>query len=92
MDFGKVLCVTLKRKAEFRGCLFTISAHASPLRLNLEGTCFCLFSCLEEELCTQSYRKKILQINNPPIIELLRKDILPGSWKLLDLVLSHALA
>ena len=36
--------------------------------------------------------KEKSHINDPPIIELLRKDILPGSWKLLDLVLSHVLA
>ena len=51
-----------------------------------------LFMSRRRMWCTQVIPKEILQINNPPIIELLRKDILPGSWKLLDLVLSHVLA
>ena len=58
MVFGKVSCVTLKRKAEFRGCLFTISAHASPLRLNLDWTCLSNFLVSRSFWCTESYWKE----------------------------------
>ena len=88
----------MKRRAAFKGCLFTISAQASPSRFNLN-----MNTVKKSYSKTSTHSLKILgslvyrQYNkevciNPPIIEDVREKILPAKWKVLDFLSIHALA
>ena len=81
----------MKRRAAFKGCLFTISAQASPSRFNLNMNTTLTHSLkILGSLVYRQYNKEVCI--NPPIIEDVREKILPAKWKVLDFLSIHALA